>query len=105
MLRAIKIRLYPNKSQENQINKLLGCYRFVYNQCLEKKINSYKENKTSENLSTLSYFLHHELLKDDNFSPNVILQSSLFGTYSITYNHSKTINKSLHFATFRYKFN
>ena len=67
MLRAIKIRLYPNKNQETQINKLLGCYRFVYNQCLERKINSYKENKTSENLSTLSYFFHHELLKDDDF--------------------------------------
>lgn len=32
MLRAIKIRLYPNKQQEQAINKLFGCYRFVYNQ-------------------------------------------------------------------------
>jgi transposase len=27
MLKAIKIRLYPNKNQEVYINKLLGCYR------------------------------------------------------------------------------
>ena len=67
MLRAIKIRLYPNKTQTEQFNKLLGCYRVVYNQCLARKINSYKENKVSENLSTLGYFVHHELLKDDNF--------------------------------------
>lgn len=67
MLRAIKIRLYPNKTQTEQFNKLLGCYRVVYNQCLARKINSYKENKVSENLSTLSKFVHHELLKDDNF--------------------------------------
>ena len=67
MLRAIKIRLYPNKTQTEQFNKLLGCYRFVYNQCLARKINSYKENKVSENLSTLSHFIYHELLKDDNF--------------------------------------
>ena len=67
MLRAIKIRLYPNKTQTEQFNKLLGCYRFVYNQCLARKINSYKENKVSENLSTLGQFIHHELLKDDNF--------------------------------------
>ena len=67
MLRAIKIRLYPNKTQTEQFNKLLGCYRFVYNQCLARKINSYKENKVSENLSTLGQFVHHELLKDDNF--------------------------------------
>lgn len=67
MLRAVKIRLYPNKTQTEQFNKLLGCYRFVYNQCLARKINSYKENKVSENLSTLGKFIHHELLKDDNF--------------------------------------
>ena len=67
MLRAIKIRLYPNVTQAIQINKLLGCYRVVYNQCLARKINSYKENKVSENLSTLGQFVHHELLKDDNF--------------------------------------
>lgn len=67
MLRAIKIRLYPNKTQTEQFNKLLGCYRFVYNQCLAHKINSYKETGTSENLSSLGKFVHHELLKDDNF--------------------------------------
>ena len=67
MLRAVKIRLYPNREQITQINKLLGCYRVVYNQCLARKIKSYEETKTSENLSTLGYFVHHELLKDDNF--------------------------------------
>ena len=67
MLRAVKIRLYPNKTQTKQFNKLLGCYRFVYNQCLARKIKSYEENKISENLSTLGQFVHHELLKDDNF--------------------------------------
>ena len=67
MLRAVKIRLYPNKTQAEQFNKLLGCYRFVYNQCLARKINSYKETGTSENLSSLGKFVHHELLKDDNF--------------------------------------
>ena len=67
MLRAVKIRLYPNQEQATQINKLLGCYRVVYNQCLARKIKSYEENKVSENLSTLGKFVHHELLKDDNF--------------------------------------
>ena len=48
-------------------NKLLGCYRVVYNQCLARKIKSYEETNTSENLSTLGQFVHHELLKNDNF--------------------------------------
>ncbi len=67
MLRAVKIRLYPNNEQVTMINKLLGCYRVVYNQCLARKIKSYEETKTSETLSTLGQFIHHELLKDDNF--------------------------------------
>lgn len=67
MLRAVKIRLYPNKEQATMFNKLLGCYCVVYNQCLARKIKSYEENKVTENLSTLGQFVHHELLKDDNF--------------------------------------
>ena len=67
MLRSIKIRIYPNKEQTTMIYKLLGCCRVVYNQCLNRKIESYKNEGKTENLSTISKFLHHELLKDDNF--------------------------------------
>ena len=68
MLKALKIRLYPNKTQEVQINKLLGCYRFVYNQCLNKKITSYKKDKISENLTTLGHYLHGYLTKQEEYS-------------------------------------
>lgn len=47
MLISYKYRIYPNKLQEEQIQKTFGCARFVYNQCLNKKINEYQENKTS----------------------------------------------------------
>ena len=67
MLRAVKIRLYPNSTQAIQYNKLFGCYRVVYNQCLNRKIEFYKNNGMSENLTTLGHYVHHELLKDDNF--------------------------------------
>ena len=36
MLRAIKVRLYPNNEQEQELNKVLGAYRFVYNYMLDK---------------------------------------------------------------------
>ena len=67
MLRAVKIRLYPNKEQATMINKLLGCYRVVYNQCLNRKIKSYEETKTTENRTTLSHFFHNELTKNTDF--------------------------------------
>lgn len=68
MLKALKIRLYPNKIQEVQINKLLGCYRFVYNQCLNKKITSYEKDKTSENLTSLGHYLHGYLTKQEEYN-------------------------------------
>jgi len=66
MLKAIKIRLYPNKTQEEYIGKLLGSYRYVYNNCLDKKIKSYEKDKSSESLTTLGKYLHNVLLKDED---------------------------------------
>lgn len=67
MLRAIKIRLYPNKQQEQSFNKLLGCYRFVYNQMLALKQKEYSENKKSLSLTDLSKYFHGTLLKDEEY--------------------------------------
>ena len=57
MLRAIKVRLYPNKEQEQKINKTLGCYRFVYNHMLSLKQEAYKRDKTNLGLCELSKYL------------------------------------------------
>ena len=67
MLRAIKIRLYPNKMQEQTLNKVLGCYRFVYNHMLARKQEAYKADKTNLGLNELSKYFHHDLLKDEQF--------------------------------------
>ena len=67
MLRAIKVRLYPNKEQELKLNKVLGCYRFVYNQMLAFKQQEYNENKKSLGLADLSKYLRRILLKDEQY--------------------------------------
>ena len=68
MLRALKIRLYPNAEQQTKMNQVLGCYRFVYNQCLERKMNAYKEDGSSLGLTDLSKWFHGVLLKDEQYS-------------------------------------
>lgn len=68
MLRAIKVRLYPNKTQEQTLNKVLGCYRFVYNHMLALKQKEYNENKKSLELNDLSKYFHGTLLKDEQYS-------------------------------------
>jgi putative transposase len=67
MLKAIKVRLYPNKEQEIYINKLLGSYRFVYNQCLALKKNTYIESKTNIGLKELGNYFHQDLTKKPEY--------------------------------------
>ena len=43
--KAYKFRLYPNKMQQELINKTLGCTRFIYNTMLYEKEKAYKETK------------------------------------------------------------
>ena len=49
MLKSFKYRLYPNKTQEIQIQKTFGCCRFVYNQTLAYRKNLYEAEKKSIN--------------------------------------------------------
>ena len=68
MLRAIKIILYPNNTQEQTLNKVLGCYRFVYNQMLARKQEVYTSENKSLGLNDLSKYFHGTLLKDEQYS-------------------------------------
>ena len=68
MLRAIKVRLYPNKEQEQTLNKTLGCYRFIYNHMLALKQEAYKRDKTNLGLCELSKYFHWTLLKDEQYA-------------------------------------
>ena len=47
MLKAYKYRIYPNKQQEELIQKTFGCCRFVYNQTLAYRKEKYEKEKKS----------------------------------------------------------
>ena len=68
MLRAIKIRIYPNKQQAEEFNKLLGSYRFVYNAMLALKNNAYKDNGENLGIKELSHYFHNVLIKDEQYA-------------------------------------
>ena len=68
MLRAIKVRLYPNKTQDQTLQKVLGSYRFVYNHMLARKQEAYKADKTNLGLTELSKYFHGTLLKDEQYA-------------------------------------
>ncbi len=101
ILRAIKIRLYPNKTQEQTLNKVLGCYRFVYNQMLARKQEAYNADKTNLGLCELSKFFHGTLLKDEQYSwlkeqnTKVMKQAirQMLSAYDSFFNHGKGFPK------------
>ena len=79
MIQAIKIKLYPSDDQKIYINKLLGTSRFVYNKCLDYKINEYKTNNKSTNISDTNNYVkelktNYEWIKE---SHSKVLQQSL----------------------------
>lgn len=45
MIKAHKIRIYPNQKQQIQMQKTFGCVRFYWNFLLDQKISNYKGKK------------------------------------------------------------
>ncbi|MHA1488386.1 MAG: RNA-guided endonuclease TnpB family protein [Promethearchaeota archaeon] len=43
MIQAFDVRIYPNTSQRTQINKTIGCCRFLYNQMLAERNEVYEQ--------------------------------------------------------------
>ena len=54
MNKSFKIKLYPNKKQEESFNQTFGCVRFIFNQMLNEKITIYEKLKNDQ--KTLSKY-------------------------------------------------
>ncbi len=104
MFHSIKVRLYPIKSQEDDINKILGACRFVYNQALAFKNDAYQFARSKNSL----YFFKHKHnfpnfkkkkigLKEREFicqSCGVVLDRDLNAAINLRNEGTKTINDS-----------
>ena len=81
MERAYKFRIYPNRRQEELIQKTFGCVRFVYNYFLAERKRCYEESKEPmsyyaccDKLTALKRSTEAEWLKD---ADSKALQQSL----------------------------
>ena len=63
MLKAYKYRIYPNKEQRIQITKTFGCCRFVYNQTLGYRKDTYEKEKKSVSKTDCNNYCNRELKK------------------------------------------
>ena len=80
MNKGVKFRAYPNKEQQNLINRTLGCCRLIYNKGLAMRNVSYSNgekigyNQTSAMLTDLKKQADFAFLKDVD---SIALQQSL----------------------------
>lgn len=96
ILKAYKIRIYPNKRQIEQIEKTFGCCRFVYNYFLAKSIKDYQESRKSNTYNQNSADLT-QLKKLDEYSwlkevEAMALQSSLRDLDTAYQNFFRNVN-------------
>lgn len=64
MLKAYKYWIYPNSEQRTQIAKTFGCCRFVYNQTLAYRKETYENEKKSISKTDCNNYCNRELKKD-----------------------------------------
>ena len=62
--RAVKIRIYPNAEQRVQIEKTIGCSRFIYNCMLADIMEHYKKEKKMLRNTPASYKKEYPWLKE-----------------------------------------
>ena len=80
MQKGIKFRAYPNKEQQNFINRTLGCCRLIYNKGLAMRNEAYESgikigyNQTSAMLTELKKTADFSFLKEVD---SIALQQSL----------------------------
>ena len=64
ILKAYKVRLYPNDEQQIFFAKSFGCTRFIWNKMLSDKIDHYQTTKTPLNNTPAQYKKEFEWLKE-----------------------------------------
>lgn len=59
--KAYKYRIYPNRTQREQLAKTFGCVRFVYNKCLDEQENNYYKHKPYISKNNMNTYCNHTL--------------------------------------------
>ncbi|MDN3398706.1 IS200/IS605 family element RNA-guided endonuclease TnpB [Psychrobacter sp. APC 3426] len=82
ILKAYKVRLYPNEEQQIFFAKSFGCTRFIWNRMLSDKIDHYNEHKTELKNTPAHYKKEFEWLKEVDSLALANVQQNLRAAYN-----------------------
>lgn len=103
MLKAYKYRIYPNKQQEELIQKTFGCCRFVYNQMLALKIEKYKSEKISISKIDCNNYCNQVLKKKCEWLKEVDKFALTNSIYNMDYAYQKFFKEHTGYPKFKSK--
>lgn len=109
MLKAIKVRIYPDDVQKQFISRQLGCCRKIYNLLLDYTKTEWEQNKHSVGLKDMGKYLTELKTKDEYFYLNEVhskvLQQSMQDLNKAFDNFFKSLkkNKSVGYPKFKSK--
>ena len=82
ILKAHKVRLYPNEEQQVFFAKSFGCTRFIWNRMLSDKIEHYNEHKVDLKNTPAQYKKEFDWLKEVDSLALANVQQNLRAAYS-----------------------
>ena len=103
MLKAYKYRLYPNKEQEELIEKTFGCCRFVYNKTLSYRKDKYKNNKESMNKTSCNNYVNQILKKQYKWLKEVDKFALTNSVYNMDNSYKKFFKEHTGYPKFKSK--
>ncbi|MDE6433546.1 MAG: IS200/IS605 family element transposase accessory protein TnpB [Lachnospiraceae bacterium] len=103
MLKAYKYRIYPNKKQQELIQKTFGCCRFVYNQILFYKIYKYKNENISLSKIDCNNYCNQVLKKKYEWLKEVDKYSLTNAIYNIDSAYHKFFKEHTGYPKFKSK--
>ena len=94
MLKGVKLRLYPNVKQQNQLLQMFGNARFIWNQMLAMAKARYKNNPSSKfvNEYGMNYLVkqlrqEYPFLKDSDSSSLMVSNHNLAQAFKMLFKH------------------
>ena len=103
MLKAYKYRIYPNSEQRTQIAKTFGCCRFVYNQTLAYRKETYEKEKKSVSRTDCNNYCNRELKQAYDWLREVDKFSLTNAIYNMDYAYQKFFKKHAGYPKFKSK--
>lgn len=105
MLKSYKYRIYPNKQQEEQIQKTFGCCRFVYNQTLAYRKDKYEQDKQSMNKTSCNNYCNQVLKKEYEWLKEVDKFALTNAIYNMDSAYQKFLKEHAGYPKFKSKKN